>query len=488
MAHRGTPGEMRRERASHFQKVENMRQHRQKMYDMLVQKLTSKYGRRHHRIGDEVHAFLARTEVVTEASLRELEKLVASKASCHDKRAAAPPSQSNAHSERADRPQTKHGTWMDGLSEWKVIDAYHAIENEANAKRAFAEAKHKQCTYRSMLDDQVRQSKSTSQLGTAVADDKVFAETQAKLLEEWRQEMQRQRDLQLRKQLEEKKVRDLQVKWRKEQVESEQRARREREERELDECRVTLERERRQVMDKRLEAREQLRAIQMETAKERALQARRKHDESQEDKLLMDAFKAKLDREEEARQSAFTARMKRLEHFTMTSRTSTKGAGYQEQQMLKKREQRILADAKRKEEADIERERRDMQTLREKQRQITLENSRILQEKRENERKQLEEDQKFASCYVRDSQAYLRSEADRMLATRAAMYNHRKALEDQIQEAKAAKVTTDMDTRERLINKSLLEKISNDKEILSKLQERFTPVRQAPTRNRAARS
>lgn len=476
--------EARRERALQLRAQDNLREHRHKVRDMLVQKLAMQHGcfpdprkkasreqvEKRQQISAEVEKFVAETEFITEPQLKELETVVADKlAEMRVSTTRISEASSARCASRTSGDVSCHGgSLLEGTNDWKIIDAYAAVENEARAKRSLEETKRKQKEFKSQLDAQVRlkQSKSASQVGEAE-----YARTQSKLLEEWRDEMEEQRQRRRGKYKEEKKVRDLQVAMRREAQAREAQELREAETRELEDCRRAIESQRAAAFAGKVAARERSVQIRSETEEERKRQAERKRQQGDEDQRMMEEFKAKLDREESARQSAFAARVKRLERFSDESGTT--GAGFREQQLVKNREERILAEAKKKEQADMERERRDREALKRKQRQIALENARLSEEKRSNNRKQVEEEKRFADRFVRESQDYLRAEADKMQAMRQDMVHHQNFLRAQIAEAKAHKQGDDMDHRERRINKALLDKIKRDPAVVAKLEERL---------------
>lgn len=109
-----------------------------------------------------------------------------------------------------------------------------------------------------------------------------------------------------------------------------------------------------------------------------------------------------------------------------------------------------------KEHADKLREQADIDLAKSKLEACAAENRRLVEEKRRNEAKRSQEEHKFASRFVRDSQAYLREEAAKIVETREQMRQHQQLLKQQI-DAKH-KPDDSMDDRERALNKALLEK------------------------------
>ena len=86
----------------------------------------------------------------------------------------------------------------------------------------------------------------------------------------------------------------------------------------------------------------------LQTAREQAARAQRKIEEGIEDQRMMQEYKAKLAQEERERNNAFAKRMERLEQFTNAS-GSEGGAGYQQAELLRRQEELVVAEARKKE-------------------------------------------------------------------------------------------------------------------------------------------
>merc|ERR1712091_596974 len=135
------------------------------------------------------------------------------------------------------------------------------------------------------------------------------------------------------------------------------------------------------------------------------------------------------------RNNAFAKRMERLEQFTNAS-GSEGGAGYQQKLLIQKQEEIVLAEARKKEEADLERE--------------------------------------FAVRFLRESEDFLRDEKNKFDFMRTKMVEHQKALTQQMKAVKRAAKNVEMDDRERQMNRDLLNKVKEDKTLLDALQKRLT--------------
>ena len=172
---------------------------------------------------------------------------------------------------------------------------------------------------------QVELKQKKSETANLKAQDDDFARTQQKLLEEWRAEMMKSKRMTHDRYDEERRVRDLQIAHKKALEQKDRDERRRREMRELGDNRDAIAAAAQADRNKREAARERLRFIQAETAKEQEARRLRKIAEGEEDKRLMHAYKEKLRREEEARSNAFATRMARLEDFAAKSSTQAGG-------------------------------------------------------------------------------------------------------------------------------------------------------------------
>ena len=492
-----------RAKAAEMREKEQVKQHRTRLREMLLQKLNSKYGTtgdRRNVIAGAVDLVLEKA-IISESDLETLETGIADQFRREDREAAKKVLTTRHESPTAaDTKKKKPDSSSEGgkerflpflakTSEWRLLDAYQAIENEKHVKCELQKGKQRKQEFKKSLDQQVEAkhlAKSSSE--AAIVPDRTYAQRQAKLLAEWRVEAAKKKERESRKYKDEQKVREAQIAERKLRIEKEKASALQREKDDLELCRKATDRDRALALQRKQQERERLKKIQAETRRDRELRDLRKKKEGIEDKELMEAYKAKLEREEEARQNAFAQRMARLEQFAIKSGTETTGAGYQEAQNIRKMEQRILEEAKLKEQADEEREQRDKQNIRTKQRQIALENSRLLESKQRQLKAEHDLEKEYADRYVQESQDYLRNERDKLIKHRQDMLAHQQVLQAQILDAKARNTNVDMDSRERQLNQNLLNKITNNDDILTELQARLLhpPSSEPGTKSRSS--
>ena len=252
-------------KAKAMRERENAKQHRERLRTMLMQKLTVKYGQgrqsgANRAIASEVNKFMEGSTTISEPDLIQLEKgiigrIEASKgedgpgrpttASASQLNLQEPGRSGGSRPATAALESSRSGVdklpWLANTSEWKVLDAYHAIENENHMKKSMAESRKKQNKFKMMLDEQVATKQSKNPSAELQAQDDAYARTQTKLLAEWRDEMVKTKTQIAERHQEEKRVRDMQIAYRKAEKERELKEKRDREERELEDCRMAIE-------------------------------------------------------------------------------------------------------------------------------------------------------------------------------------------------------------------------------------------------------
>ena len=104
---------------------------------------------------------------------------------------------------------------------------------------------------------------------------------------------------------------------------------------------------------------------------------------------------------------------------------------------------------------------------------MARENKSLVESKRLREKEESELERKFAVRFLRESEDFLRDEKNKFENMRKRMIEHQKALTMQMDHAKAAAASIEMDDRERQMNRDLLRKVKQDKALLDQLQKRL---------------
>ncbi|KAJ1457588.1 hypothetical protein M885DRAFT_515195 [Pelagophyceae sp. CCMP2097] len=502
--------EGRRRRFEALREAEAARRHRERLQAMLLAKLSGKYGSgsrgstSNRAIEKGIDDFMAQrrnSETLAEQDLAKLEQRVVRdlEACGHD---AAPRAPASAPTRAAPRPTTAPGKtaraaaarpaadagrggdrpstaafdsqaapWLQGTSEWKILDAFQVVESAEASRQALADGKRKQRDFRRVLDAQLALKAQQAGGDRLQRDDDEFAATQARLLVDWRDEMGRTKRVVHDRYLEEKRVRDVQIEFTRSQRSQEARLRGDAERRDLEACQDAIEADKRKALAAKVEARRRLVEIQRETAKGQAAAADRRAAEGADDQRLMREYSLKLEREEEQRAGAFQQRMARLEQFS--NKSATEGAGKALADFTKRQEALIMREAKIKEQADLDREVRDKAALRNGQRLMADDNRRLVAARAVQAASDQAAEDAYAKRYVRESHEFLRDEALKHASNRQKMVKHQAFLTAQIASTKQLNAVQDMDAREKQMNRALLARATADEATLAKLKKVF---------------
>ena len=268
--------------------------------------------------------------------------------------------------------------------------------------------------FKAELDAQVFRNSFKSGEDKA-ADQKYLAE-QARMLQEWKKTQEEKTAAITNRMMEEKKVREQQIAARKAAREAERNERQTREEKELALCRREIQRQQQNALSKKEAERERLKNVRIENAKENAIRATRAAAEAAEDQRLMNEYKAKLDKEESDRASAFARRMARLEQFSQKSGTEEGGAIYQQQKAEREFEELVLKEALKKDQADEDRERSDKEKLRMNKIRMAHENKMLMMAKKQAKDAANADEANYANRFRREGEEYLREEHDRFVS------------------------------------------------------------------------
>ena len=361
---------------------------------------------------------------------------------------------------------------MPAANEWTLLDTFNAIENEELSKKSYATIRQRQTEFKAELDAQVFRNSFKSGEDKA-ADQKYLAE-QARMLQEWKKTQEEKTAAITNRMQEEKKVREQQIAARKAAREAERNERQTREEKELALCRREIQRQQQNALSKKEAERERLKNVRIENAKENAIRATRAAAEAAEDQRLMNEYKAKLDKEESDRASAFARRMARLEQFSQKSGTEEGGAIYQQQKAEREFEELVLKEALKKDQADEDRERRDKENLRLNKIRMAHENKMLMMAKKQAKDAANADEANYANRFRREGEEYLREEHDRFVSNREKAIEHQAELSAQIEATRASQAKIDMSERERAMNRQMLLKLAGDEEMMKKIQTRLS--------------
>lgn len=506
--------ETRRKKIESLREREQLREYRSRLQSMLLQKLMSKYGdvgrrqqgptsKKNTAIKQVVRDFMRTSTSFDEDSLKDLEAQVQQAVSAlrtgpldplgntsskggaqrtHSRENSCDiDTSASASAAQGGLPRTSQTSrggaqvdpamldgLMQGVNEWTLLQACEQVNNEMDAQQKLKASKDRQLKFKRDLDTQVHLVKAGK---VHDKDDEIayFAEVQ-KRKEEWKKSQEKEKQVWDSKMTEEKRIREIQIREKKRRAEEELRARREEDERVLKRCQEEIIAEERKVQAAKDAEAERMRQVKLDNLKEREIRMQRKQQEALEDQRLMEAYKAKLEREEVERANAFERRMERLQ--ASGQKWAEEGAGKEQLEFEQKLEQQILGEALRKEQADLERERRDKKAIKDKQRLMAESNRKLIEAKKLRMQRKQQEDQSFADKAQRDQKEYFESEARKKKEKALLMHQHQIALSQQIDfrsNNPTDPMKASMSDHERKINGELLKKLQQEPELLLKV-------------------
>jgi len=503
--------EQRRKKVESLREREQLREYRSRLQAMLTQKLLGKYGDRgrasagqasakNQTIKETVRNFMRNTPSFNENNLGELEARVQdaiqalrsgqpassgatalhgdTHGSMRDANSASRGSGTfsnasggGARSDAGPGPQISLSELTEGVNEWTLLNACAAVENEEKSKNNLLESRKRQMAFKSVLDEQVHIRRSA--LGSTDVEDKKYFDYQQESLKQWQLKEERTKKEIERKMTEEREARAVQIKEKNARIEREKRLRQEQEIADLARCKREIEEEQARLQQEKEDEAERMRKVKLENMKERERRALRKAEEAAEDQRLVEAYKAKLEREEIERANAFAKRMERLEKSGQ--KWAQEGAGKEQMDFERRLEDTILKEAQRKEQADLDRERRDKQAIKDKQKLIAAANKQLIDAKMQRFQQARSEDLSFARKFRSDGEQFRHEEAERKRRHVEMMRQHQAALKQQMEQRRSnpsdpAKLS--MSQYERTLNKDVFLKLEQDPELLKKVTTR----------------
>ena len=249
-----------------------------------------------------------------------------------------------------------------------------------------------------------------------------------------------------------------------------------REIRDIEKCKNELQKEKEDAMKAKVAERARLEQIKSANLEREVMIANKKKEEAALEARLAAEYIAKVDREQAAREKALEDRMQRYKDIG--EKWESSGAGKKQRETTLALEQKILREAKAKENADSERERRDKAKLRSDGKMIMETNLRMAREKKRSEKEQRDKDGIYATRFRREGEAFGAEEALRKAQDREKARKHCDLLKRQIEEQKRQQKRVDMSETEMSLNKHQMDLILKDPatgaKIMKKLNEKQT--------------
>ena len=359
-------------------------------------------------------------------------------------------------------PQPPAPAGLDGVSEWSILDMYNTIAHEDEQLRTANARKAEQDAFAASLGEMSTQRASAERAEKEEME--AYLAEQAQAVQAWRSmersALERRRSVAM----EERAARDDQVRELNARRQANLDRKRAEEMEDIRRCREAIQVEKDAQARKRAEEHERLLGILRDNQVENERRAKVAAQEAAEDARLMEEYTRKLEREEEARNRAFQQRMARYEAYGRM--WADEGAGRKQREEEVRQERIILREAKKKEEADVERERRDLDHRRASAMRIAASNKELMKEK--SLRHQAD------AAFRGEGEAFLAAERERALERRQRGKAHAELLEEQIATDRQRRQAVDMSAAERSVNREILNKVQSDPVMAQRIIDRLT--------------
>ncbi|CAN0346919.1 unnamed protein product [Pylaiella littoralis] len=352
---------------------------------------------------------------------------------------------------------------------WRTFDVAKQIEYETKEEHKAEKARLQKIIFKEELE--VHRAQRAKKKAEEEEERRRHMEEQEKRLANFRMEQEAIKKRAADKHAEEKALREEQVKRLQAEKESERQARMEKEIHDIELCRAQLQGEVDEVERKRKMEKDRLAAIQAENAKQREIREQRQRESDEADALLLKEHRRRMDAEEQTRAAKLQQRMKHYEDIG--NFWSKRRAGNTEADVELREAQQTLKAARRKEEATLERERKEREARQTATLKMTAENQKVIMEKQALRAKKHKEDMDFAQRFINDSEAFRQEERDKINKKRVAMAKYRKDLEIQVQETRARRVHEDMNDTEYRMNSDLVKRLEADKKMVAQVRQRM---------------
>mmetsp|Transcript_28815 Transcript_28815/g.37860 ORF Transcript_28815/g.37860 Transcript_28815/m.37860 type:complete len:554 (+) Transcript_28815:169-1830(+) len=507
----------RKQKALAIREREIKRASNDRLKAMLIQKLTSKYGTRQpkSKLNRDIEAMVSEavsnSREVNQVQLQELENRVRAMTmgpgsaqpsarpgplpSQNSREVAAaiqeanglsqqfqqqlpqPPQNDSRGTSRGSRNQLSRpgSNGLMGTSsskslledDWTLLDAYAIVQTEEQMRAEYQKIRQKKQEFKHELDHHI-QLKQT-ELQKQRDEERKFIEQQKNELDSWEKEQARLKKEMMQKNHALKEIRQQQIVQRESQRAKDKQDRMNRELRELQIAQAQLKAQQDSLLKSKQDERERLQGMWMESQKDKEAQELLKLKEAQQDLKLMEAYRKKLEVEEQARQSAFTKRMERYEKIGKAWEED--GAGKKQREVEVRLEKLLLAEQEKKEKADRERQEREFQQRRLDKLRCVEENQKLVDEKKRLHNQELQEEAAYAQKFIEDTKAWKREQLELEKSRKMNQAQHKESLMKQM----AAKEDREqkMSEREQIMNQGLLDKLHNDPDLLSKVQEKL---------------
>lgn len=466
----------KREQLESLLEREKTKAKRDRIGHVLIQKLIDKFGSKNKPIITFfVDEFLNSNDKITSEDLNALEKEVINAINAKntstfqtknstDSDNNITTNQNNPEeSNRAKTPAPPPGT------EWVAIMTYNNIIAEEKERKEKEKLRNDKVAFKKNLEDHIQKSKDLK--GSDKFQDKNFAEYIKKDVEKYHIEEQKKQAAIKKRYHDELELQKLQIKDHQRRLEQEREELRKAEEYNLQLAREALEKENQKILNIKKREQDNQKIVSQENEENKRYREIQKKLEADEDQRLMREYAAKLDREASERENMFKKKMEEMAKHG--SKFETDGAGKVMREERLREEQLLLKEQKKKEEDDLAKELKKKEDSRIRQQLAMVENQRQIEEKKKAADKAKEADMALSEKYKNDSDSYKKDMDNNYRNLKEKRLNYREVLYKQMDDGqKLDKNLTGISAKEKELNKSILDKVTKDPLVMSRVMHR----------------
>ena len=487
-----------RKRLEGILNTEAAKKKRERLRNVLLQKLVVKYGTHNKMvISALVDQFLVEKDQIAPDDLARLEKEVVvaldarkvkvsnSSSSKLAKAGAAAVGEGNIHlennSDDGNLVLAKNGTESNTRStsslappppgsEWSVIQAYQLLQGEDAARKEREIEIQKKRDFRAALDKHVADAAKFKAEHSDVADAKYYAHIKQDIANYHEEERIKFEKIHA-KAKEQLRIQNEQIAEKRRAKAAELDRQRLYEEQLLADARQKILEEKDKLSRMREQAISNAAKVNRENEENQRLKAIQAERDADEDRRLQAEYAAKLDKEDEERAQAFNKRMEKMAKFN--EKFENEGAGNAIRQEQIRVERQLILDQQRKEAADQAAEEKKALQKKVNLQRMLAENDKILQRKAKEAEALRISDKHFAEAALADVEKYKQEQKARVEQVKAKHKVYRKVLDDQMKTRKpqADPASAAFLGREAELNQSLFDKAIHEPRVLKRLKD-----------------
>jgi len=342
---------------------------------------------------------------------------------------------------------------LDSVNPWTLIQTLKVIEAEEAVKTEKAKTLEKQREMLAALSDHVQTKKES--ILREKQELNLWKEEQERELIKWKQDKERMERMEKERVIELCQVRRLQMNETLMLRKKEREMARNEQLKEIKDIQLSLEKEEERKRLKKEQERRKWEKIKEENARVILERERLKLLAAKEEAKLMAEMKAKLDRHEASRVKALQDRILKAEAF---GRKLCEAGTFNEKEEEKKFELKLLQEAREREQAQVEEQRKKKAASEERLKSITASNLKMVEERKAKDREIELQEEKYALQCARERDALLAEKESNRNKENETKRQYSKLLNEQVQEQKQYETSAGgMTSVERSINK----KVSN---------------------------